>query len=81
MSNKSLYIIKKKFVIVDEINGWQIRDNLHGKKKNITPKFHVHNNQKKNNSMKSLGCYINCLLSDLIITKTKCVKIQKILAH
>ena len=47
MSNKSLYIIKKKFVIVDEINGWQIRDNLHGKKKNITPKFHVHNNQKK----------------------------------
>lgn len=37
MSNKSLYIIKKKFVIVDEINGWQIRDNLHGKKKKILP--------------------------------------------
>jgi hypothetical protein len=64
---------------VDEINGWQIKDYLHGKKKYITPKFHVHNNQKENNSMKNLGCYINCLLSYLIITKTKVVKIQKIL--
>jgi hypothetical protein len=39
MSNKSLYIIKKKFVIVDEINGWQIRDNLHGKKKILPLNF------------------------------------------
>ena len=36
----------------------------------ITPKFHVYN-WKENNCMKSSGRYINCFLSDLIITKKK----------
>lgn len=55
-------------LIVDEINGWQTKDYLHGIRKKYIPKFHVYNNQKENNYMKSLGCYINCSLSDLIIT-------------